>query len=141
MLMGLGGCKSRRIVQCFQQAQHLTPRDARVYNNWSIALTRLEEFTKEGITTPLSSSLWEMTAEDVYQQGLDLLLQAEEAGCLVGGDLDRVSLNYGLYLANQDKFEEASEVLERTANKFRNESDNRIWKDAHGLWKFCQRQF
>lgn len=113
-------------IQCFQHAQRLTPGDARVYNNWSIALTRMEDENQSG------------SAGDVYQKGLDLLRQAEQAGCLVAGDLDSLSLNYGLYLANQDKFKEACAFLEGPASKFDEDSDNQLQRDAHRLWKFCQ---
>ena len=117
-------------VRCFQKAQQLTPGDARVYNNWAITLAKLEDQADTDLGP----------AGQVYQKGFDLLRQAEQAGCLVADDLDSLSLNYGLYLANQDNFCEASAVLEGTASKFGSNDGSQLLGDAHRLWKFCCRQ-
>ena len=126
----------QQAIQCFECARDLTPNDARVYNNWGISLARLEgqhHSTPKRIEGSISS-------QHVYQRGLNLLLQAEQARCNVEQDLDSLSLNYGLYLANVDLFIEACQVLARPACKWKeieSKNDKRILKDAYMLWKFC----
>lgn len=111
-------------VACFERAAVLTPCDSRVYNNFGIALGRQQRL---------------LEAEEAYRRGLVILIQSEVAGCNVGHDMDLISLNYGLDLANQDRFAEACEILARPASK-RNDgvSNSRTIEDAYRLRKFCE---
>jgi hypothetical protein len=125
-------------LSAFVVASELTPNDARIWNNWGIALARFEE--ERRMDTP---SISPTTVANVYQTGLDLLVDASMAGCAVDDDLDAISLNYGLYLANQNSYEAAAGVLERPALKLEsNQAANfsTTVQDAHRLWTWCRDQ-
>lgn len=109
-------------IACLYHAALLTPNDARVYNNLGIALSRKK---------------WADVNETdrAYQRGIKILQQSQAAGCLVEDDLDQISLNYGLHLSKQDRFQEASEVLESLTLK---DDESKIVQDALRLWKFCR---
>jgi hypothetical protein len=110
-------------IACFRRAAVLTRCDARVYNNLGIALSRQQRL---------------LDAEQAYQRGLELLVKSDQAGCNVEDDLDSISLNYGLDLANQDRFAEACEILARPAAKRKDGSSNsQIIENAYRLWEFC----
>ncbi|KAG7356282.1 hypothetical protein IV203_000968 [Nitzschia inconspicua] len=131
-------------IQSLQHASTLTPNDARIYNNWGIALARLEDEEKEeewgeneerkgegGLTKP--------SVQQTYQRGLKLLLQAREAGCAVDDDLDALSLNYGLYLSNQDAFADACAILEHPVSRWRKGKHNsKVVEDAYCLQRWCE---
>jgi hypothetical protein len=119
-------------IHCFEHASCLTPNDARVYNNWGIALTRLDEQQRQYHPSRMAR------VQNVYQKGLDLLLRASEARCSVGDDIDSLSLNYGLFLANRDHFGDACQVLSRPASKWTPDTNSQIINDAHRLWVFCK---
>ena len=135
-------------IGCFQQAQNRIPNDSRVYNNLGISLSRLlghkmqnqlewenkqlEKYQFDNIDASIQES---------YQRGLDLLIKSSSVGCNVENDLDSLTLNYGLYLANRDEFEKACNVLARLAAKEENDTDkSKTIKDAIGLFHFCDRQ-
>jgi hypothetical protein len=129
-------------IVSLQWASHFTPKDARVWNNWGIALSRLEKY-KWG------PKHFTWNVRYIYQQGLDLLVQASIAGCAVQDDMDALSLNYGLYLANQDLYAEACVILERPASKwlnyqvggiFRPEQITRTIEDSFRLRNWCLRK-
>jgi tetratricopeptide (TPR) repeat protein len=119
-------------IRCLQQASTLTPHDARVWNNWGIALVRLQEM----------GSMTNCSVQQTYQRGLDLLLLASHAGCAVQEDLDALSLNFGLYLANRDMFADACYILERPASRWQDSSpaNSQTVADAYKLWRWCHRQ-
>ena len=118
-------------IACFRRAERLTPCDARVYNNLGISLGKLEQ--KQQLVEQQGS------AEEAYQKGLDILLKCQIAGCNVEHDLDSLSLNYGLYLAKQDRFAESYKILSRPAAKRKQLQDSRTIQDAYRLWTFCER--
>ncbi|KAG7356642.1 hypothetical protein IV203_001328 [Nitzschia inconspicua] len=114
-------------IQSLQHASTLTPNDARIYNNWGIALARLEEEEKEEVQWGENEErrgkggLTKTNVQQTYQRGLKLLLQAREAGCAVDDDIDALSLNFGLYLSNQDAFADACAILEHPVSRWRKE--------------------
>jgi tetratricopeptide (TPR) repeat protein len=116
-------------VACFRRAITLTPSDSRIYNNLAIALTRQNRGTIDA----------KMEIEQVYRRGVDLLERSEQAGCQVETDLDSMLLNFGLDLANQDRFDEACDVLARPASK-QNSQPSRTSAHAFQLRSFCRKQ-
>jgi tetratricopeptide (TPR) repeat protein len=118
-------------ITALYEARKLTPCDARVYNNLAIAFRRFEQLTN--ITRS-------QEIESAYQQGFFLLQQSMNAGCSVVPDFDSLCLNYGLFLANQDRFADAQKVLAFPAAKYKmssGESPSRLIDDAYGLFNFC----
>jgi hypothetical protein len=110
-----------------------TPCDSRVYNNLAIAFRRFEQLTNITRSREIESA---------YHQGFLLLRQSMNAGCNVVPDLDSLCLNYGLYLANQDRFAEAHKILAFPAAKYNmaGEIPSRLIHDAYGLFQFCERR-
>jgi hypothetical protein len=118
-------------IECFRHAAVLTPCDSRVYSNLGLALS------KQGNEAP--------SVINAYEKAWDILERSSSAGCDVENEWDALSLNYGLYLANLDRFAEVYRVLERTARKKKaalegNESTatSRVIEDAFRLWQFCE---
>jgi hypothetical protein len=122
-------------IQCFRFASQAIPNDFRVYNNLGIALSRLKDQSQ-----PQGTDLQHLDSSiiDTYQQGLDLLLQATDAGCACIDDMDSLSLNYGLFLANQNMFNDACKVLARPNSRWKeDEVLSQIIEDAHKLYNWC----
>ena len=131
-------------VKCLKYASLLTPCDGRLYNNLGLALEQLSKLY-EGI------SCIEKTAKEPlhpricnsYETGLYLHYLSEQAGCDVRYDYDSAILNYGLYLANLDKFKEASNILAQiSGHNFQTDDSGhqRIISDAQQLLQFCKQQ-
>ncbi|CAB9511693.1 P4Hc [Seminavis robusta] len=127
----------QQAIDCLQRAAVLTPCDSRVYNNLGIALGQQVEPLKE-------ASFAIQTSKEAYRRGHTLLLALAQAGCDVVDETDTLSRNYGLMLANQDRFTEACEVLKDTAARYL-EAEKKDGKapprgivEAYQLWKFCQ---
>lgn len=96
-------------LTCFQKAMYWTPYDARAYNNMGIALGKFMV-----IDNP---SMQQQLREKVYRRGWDLLRRYDSSGCDLAHDFDLLSLNFGLYLAWNDRFAEGQDVLLQTAAK------------------------
>ena len=87
--------------------------------------------------------------EKAYQTSYRLLQQSRSAGCDVDDEMDLVVRNYGLYLANQDRFSEARDILEQVAARQRgtdddeddadssDDSSEQLVNDCFSLWSFC----
>ncbi|GKZ00874.1 hypothetical protein MPSEU_001039100 [Mayamaea pseudoterrestris] len=118
-------------IVCLQIARTLTPNDARVYNNLGLATGRA--LAGEASATQHAVA----NVDEIYEKCLQLLLQQSECGCNVQHDLFSLSLNYGLHLANQDRFSEAAKVLRHAAYT---SIDSRTRDDANRLLQFCLRQ-
>jgi hypothetical protein len=124
-------------ILCLENSRTLTPKDARVYNNLGILFDRLYE------KNPSESAIALVKAEEAYDYGMQLLKRQISAGCNAEADLDSLSLNYGLCLANQDRFHEAAQVLKRTAVKLqsdKSETKSRTISDGDRLYQFCVQQ-
>lgn len=118
-------------VQCLQHASKLTPCDARVYNNLGLALSKKISRNPQDIASIINA----------YEKSLKLLERSEQIGCDVQDDMDSVRLNYGLYLSNQNSFEQAASVLYPLACRWlENCANGRIVEDAHRLWRFCEKK-
>jgi hypothetical protein len=113
---------------CFLHAAAMTPCDSRVYNNLALGLQRLQ-----GPPALI---------EQAFEQAWDILDRSKKAGCCdVEQDLEALSLNYGLYLSNQDRFHDACRILRCTAMKKKEfKEGGRIVEDAFRLYDFCHRK-
>eukprot|EP00536_Pseudo-nitzschia_multiseries_P013192 jgi/Psemu1/298361/fgenesh1_pm.546_\ len=113
-------------LECFRLASILTPCDSRVYNNLGIVLGKIRNSSATAaaaaavesadiITSPLPLLEAEEEEERAYRTGWILLRRAMEAGCTTpqtDRHLVTLSLNYGLFVANRDRFEDAIAILE-----------------------------
>jgi hypothetical protein len=130
--------------ECMEVASLVTPCDSRVYNNLGIILGNIDELERnrrlnnanddDGGDTALGRRI--VKQESAYRRGLAILRRSIRAGCTnesLTRDLESLSLNYGLCVANQDRFRDAAEILEPVA---KNPSTN-AGRDAHRLWKYC----
>lgn len=120
-------------LECFQTAALYTPCDSRVYNNMGLVCVRLSKLGPDVVSDGYSQK-----AEQAYQKAWELLKKSEAAGCDVVNDFDALTLNYGLHVSNQDRFNEARAILERLASKVAEDPENRIVSDAYKLFTFCQ---
>jgi len=138
--------------ECFRVASFVTPCDSRVHNNLGIVLGTIEEMVqKHGNEHEFEYDGDAPTRteeqETAYRRGLDILLRSIRAGCTNDGltrDLESLSLNYGLFVANRDRFWEAAEILEPVATAAAAAAASSsgaavtdAGRDAHRLWKYC----
>jgi hypothetical protein len=106
-----------------------------VYNNLALAMSKQLKMSGKECSAEAS---WVI---NTYQRGLKLLEQSKIAGCDVQQDLNSIRLNFGLFLSNQDSFEQAARVLEPIARTRTEGSTNgRLVEDAYRLWKFCDKK-
>jgi len=110
-------------------AMALTPNDARLYNNLALMQARRGR-----------SQVGSDIVCRLYERSLLLHSRAKAASCDVQKDHDTAILNYGLYLAKLDLFEEAIEVLSTMETNEKTRRANRVHKDNHELKDFCERQ-
>ena len=140
-------------LECMQIAKVVTPCDSRVYNNVGIILGKINDMVlslhQPGVVDTTEeeerAKILETNVrdqEEAYRYGLELLMRSREAGCSaihLQKDLDILRLNYGLLVANQDRFHEAASILApmiaTTATS--RDSINNNNTDAFRLWKFC----
>ncbi|GAX12050.1 hypothetical protein FisN_8Lh150 [Fistulifera solaris] len=122
-------------LSCFDAAVQLTPCDSRNYNNMGVVNVRLAKFAS---SVDLRHE-YLTKAELAYQKGWELLTKFEQVGCDVTADFDYLTLNYGLLVANQDRFAEACSILQLLAASVDGRSDSQIAKDAYMLYSFCQK--
>ncbi len=121
-------------LACFDNAIQFAPCDSRIYNNLGLLNVRLanaassEDVRNEYLTK----------AEQAYQKGWELLTKSESVGCDVTEDFDSLTLNFGLLVANQDRFVDACSILQRFVSRVEGRSDSRIVNDAYMLYSFCQ---
>ena len=114
-------------IACFRHAATLSPYDARIYNDWGIAAR--------------GSGSTDDDDERLFRHAYNIVRQSAAAGCNVEHDMDRIALNLGLCLADQDQFAAAAAVLEPTAAACQQDAtSSRTVQDAARLWSFCQRQ-
>ena len=136
--------------ECFEVAALVTPCDSRVYNNLGIVLGMINQMkTNHGIETSTDDGAFaqrERAQEAAYRRGLDILQRSIRAGCTnesITRDLESLSLNYGLFVANQDRFCDATEILEPVAKSVGTAGGTSAaaatdaGKDAYRLWKYC----
>ncbi|KAL7559028.1 hypothetical protein ACA910_016371 [Epithemia clementina (nom. ined.)] len=107
--------------QSYRQALLYAPCDGRVYNNLGLALTKLRDRRRMGhremlqpdhnIHNDNNSIDLDSSIETTYQNGLRVLEGAFHAGCDVDKDRNALRLNYGLFVANQDRFQQAATIL------------------------------
>jgi hypothetical protein len=114
---------------CFLHAAAITPCDSRVYHNLALALQGLQEEARPAFAI-----------EQAFEQAWDILKMSNKAGCDVEQDFDALSLNYGLYLSNQDRFQDACRILHCTAMKKETQGGRRTVEDAYRLYEFCNRK-
>jgi hypothetical protein len=123
-------------IDCLRHATIFSPCDSRVYSNLGVALSRRYPNSLEH----------ESRTVEAYQKSREILEQSREAGCDVEDEWDSVSLNYGLFLANIDRFADSVCALDRTARKKEEDSvdttttTSQVVDDAHRLWQFCKRK-
>lgn len=140
-------------IEALLEAKSLNPADGRVYNTLGIALERQAHM--------LSSDDFEMAILEAYRMAALLHRRAAGAGCK-GAALDARSslLNWGLWHANRDEFENAVAVLRQVfvdstvaaepTSKAQATCDeeidarqieaNRVVRDARRLLSFCENQ-
>ena len=97
-------------MHCLSRASELCPCDARVWNNFGLTTGRLvHQHGQTELTTQ---------AEMAYMVCLDLLHLTSQAGCgEVSLDIDACRLNFGLFVSNLDRFDQAAELLKPLAAK------------------------
>ena len=124
-------------IDCLRHATLLSPCDSRVYSNLGLALSR---------RNPTGLEHESNAVFDAYEKSLEILAQSREAGCDVEDEWDIVSLNYGLFLANMDRFSDSARVLGRTARKKEaggvettTTTRQQVIDDTHRIWQFCKR--
>lgn len=127
--------------ECFEIAALVTPCDARVYNNLGIVLGRIDETKREHGLEQSHGTAARKTEqqEQAYRKGLDLLQRSSAAGCNndnLRRDVEATTLNYGLCVANQDRFCEAAAILRPLAHGV--DVATKAGRDARGLWKYCR---
>lgn len=115
--------------KCLQHASQLCPCDARVWNNLGLASSRLV----------LQHEQIELTknAEHAFETCLGLLKSTMQAGCDVSADTMACRLNYGLFLSNLDRFQEAATILEPLTQVENENQDTEIVHQATRLYNFC----
>ncbi len=125
--------------ECFEIASLVTPCDSRVCNNMGIILGTLDEMERKYGSTDTATRTRRMTEQETaYQKGLTILQRSIKAGCAnesLTRDLESLSLNYGLFVANQDRFHDAAEILEPVADA---NASTEAGRDAYRLWKYCK---
>ena len=134
--------------ECFRVASLVTPCDSRVYNNLGIILGRINEMEQNNDKTngydpalAVPSTRRIVEQESAYQKGLYILQRSIKAGCTnesLTRDLESLSLNYGLFVANQDRFRDAVEILEPVAAI---DASTEAGKDAYRLWTYCRDRY
>jgi hypothetical protein len=148
-------------LECFEVASLVTPCDSRVYNNLGIVLGTIDEMERKqykdkhglddddcgGVVAAASTSTRrQVDQETAYRKGLDILHRSIKAGCTNESlirDLDSLSLNYGLFVANQDRFRDAIEILEPVAVSANSggaaaAAATDVGRDAYRLWEYCR---
>ncbi len=123
--------------ECFRVASIVTPCDSRVYNNLGIIFGRMNEIDQN---TGSLSSQRAKEQEMAYRKGMEILQRSIQAGCTnesLTKDLESLTLNFGLFVANQDLFHDAAEILEPIAA---GPTLTQAGEDAHRLWKYCRKQ-
>ena len=132
-------------LDCLLHAAELTPCDARLYNNLGLLLGQLHMKRKHQVCFD--------QARQCYEKSALLHRNSMLAGCDIQNEFDSSILNYGLFLANLDRFREAVDVLASASdvNDFVKTKGGpshvltdseachlRILQDADGLRKFCE---
>jgi hypothetical protein len=148
-------------LECFEVASMVTPCDSRVYNNLGIVLGTIDEMERKQhgldnddesgndcdggtVAAAAASSQRQVDQETAYRKGLGILQRSIQAGCTNESlirDLESLSLNYGLFVANQDRFRDAIEILEPvalTANSGGADTATDVGRDAYKLWEYCR---
>jgi tetratricopeptide (TPR) repeat protein len=111
------------------EASKLNPNDARVFNNLGLVLERQSVLVDNDMAK----------VEQIYMKSLQLHQRSKQVGCDVVQDMNAAALNYGLFIANQDRFEEAIAILSQIGCPTMHDID-RVKDDAFKLREFCQRQ-
>ena len=132
-------------LDCLLHATTLTPCDGRLHNNLGLSFGSL--YMEPGFQTFFDQ------AHNCYKKSTLLHRAAQLAGCDIGQELDAAILNYGLFIANLDRFTEAADILASATsiNDFWRMKDCashaltdseaahlQIIQDADGLRKFCK---
>ena len=128
-------------LDCFRiAAKVLTPCDARVYNNLGIVLGKVIKLQCQQQEVDDVNHM-KKEQENAYKCGLEIIYRSRNAGCTTiinSASFECLSLNYGLFLANEDRFQEAAETLEPIIVV--NPKSSNTGNDAYQLWEFCKIQ-
>jgi tetratricopeptide (TPR) repeat protein len=125
------------------QASKLNPNDARVLNNLGLVLKRKSDLDLLEDNDDNNDLFANIEIEQAYEKSVQIHQRSKRLGCNVEQDLDATCLNYGLWLANQDRFEQAVDILAQVGCPTGTPDDigtSRVKSDAYKLWAFCQRQ-
>lgn len=130
-------------IGCLRRAMSLTPCDARLYNNAGLALENHAQLVAH--RDPARSATSAELCLRSYERALQLHALSERAGCDVASEYDAATLNYGLRIANLDRFAEAAAVLSRITQRrtdveMEDLTHRRIVADALSLLRFCERK-
>ena len=129
-------------ISCLEQAVKLTPCDGRLCNNLGLAFETLSEYATATDKTNICGQ--EDRATYYYKRSVQIHALCEKVGCDVSFDFAMVTLNYGLYIANQDKFDDAVKILSRLrrggkdVKSVDNPEQDRIINDGLRLLNFCE---
>jgi len=120
---------SKLAAAALWEASKLNSNDARVFNNLGLVLERQSALVDYDLAK----------IEQLYEKSLKLHELSKHAGCDVEQDMDATALNYGLLVANQDRFEDAIVILSHISVPKPGDI-GRVKHDAYMLREFCQRQ-
>jgi len=138
MVQGDLGTELEAIQSCMEALEALekasvhTPCDSRVYNNIALVLGRLSEAG--------SNMDYAMAQEDAFIKSYGLLRTSARAGCDVSVEWNKVLLNYGLFIANQDRFSQACCILQQMTPPEEPDTSQQTFDDGQRLLRYCEQR-
>ena len=117
-------------LESLQVASKLIPNDGRLFNNQGLTLGKQQPVVDD------------MHIERAFERSLDIHLRCKAVSCDVQTNLESTALNYGLFLSNRDRWEDAVEVLDFIDyfGPYEDAMLEKLRSDAYRLREFCARQ-
>ena len=137
-------------IACLERAFQLTPCDGRLCNNLGLAYETLSTYIAIGTGSNDSISGKEEEAhannaiDHYYTQSVRIHELCERVGCDISFDFATVTLNYGLFVSNNDEFYDAVQILKKLrrigkgVKYVENPEEDRIIEDGLRLLNFCE---
>jgi len=117
-------------LESIQIATTLIPNDGRLFNNQGLTLGKQQPVVDD------------MRIEHSFERSLDIHLRCKAVSCDVQTNLESTALNYGLFLSNRDRWEDAIEVLDFIDffGPYEDAMLDKLRSDAYRLREFCAKQ-
>ena len=117
-------------LESLQVASKLIPNDGRLFNNQGLTLGKQQPVVDD------------MHIERAFERSLDIHLRCKAVSCDVQTNLESTALNYGLFLSNRDRWEDAVEVLDFIDffGPYEDAMLKKLRLDAYRLREFCAKQ-